>query len=237
MDVLIVDDNHPTGLYLKQIVSKIPDANVVGVATSGEEAIRLTSRHNPQLVFMDIDMPGMSGLEVARRLGENHHDLIFIFATAYPNYALEAFEIYPFDYILKPFDEKRIRKTWAKLQASMKGRLLTPAVKPEAIAVQVHGDTVVLNPAEIIYLESHRADVLIKTASQEFRLRSTLAEWEQRLSKAGFAHSHRSYLVNVSQIKQVSRYGCTYDLLLKSGDRIPLSRSCAKQLKDLLTGV
>lgn len=234
MDVLIVDDSRPSGLYLKQIISKIPGMNVLGVVTSGEDAISFAGQHTPQVVFLDIDMPDMSGLEVARRLAMAHNDLVFIFATAYPNYALEAFEIYPFDYILKPFDEKRIRKTLAKLHSSMKGRLLSGTAKPEVITVQNHGETFLLDPAEILYIESRRADIVIKTASLEYRLKGTLIDWEERLAQAGFVPSHRSYLVNLNQIKQVSRYGYTYDLLLKSGDRIPLSRSCARKIKSLL---
>lgn len=234
MDVLIVDDNQPTGLYLKQIISRIPGMNVLGVASSGKEALGFASRCKPQVVFLDVDMPDMSGLEVARKLAEMHGDLIFIFATAYPKYALEAFEVYAFDYILKPLDEKRIRKTLLKLHSGVQGHWLTAADKPEAVTIQLHGETYLVYPAEILYLESRRANVLIKTASREFRIKGNLADWEQRLAPLGFIQSHRSYLVNLSQIKQVSRYSYTYDLLLKSGDRVPLSRSCARKLRGLL---
>ncbi len=234
MDVLIVDDNQPTGLYLKQIISRIPAMNILGVAGSGEEALQLTSRYKPQVVFLDIDMPDMSGLEVAHRLAEMHGDMVFIFATAYPKYALEAFEVHAFDYILKPYDEERIRKTLRKLHSGMNSGWLAAADKPEAVTIQLHGETYLISPAEILYLESRRANVLIKTANREFRLKGSLADWEQRLAPLGFIQSHRSYLVNLDQIRQVSRYSYTYDLLLKSGDRIPLSRSCARKLKGLL---
>ncbi len=234
MDVLIVDDDQPTGLYLKHIVSKIPGIDVRAVVTSGEEAIRFTRTQKPQVIFLDIDMPGMSGLEVARTLTDLYSDLIVIFATAYPNYALEAFEVYSFDYILKPFDEDRIRKTLTKLSSALKGRSSAVTSGTKAIPVQSQGRTYLLNPDEILYIESWRTNVLIKTTRCELLLKGNLADWAQRLQRFGIIPSHRSYLVNVNKVREIKRSGYTYNIKLYSGENVPLSRNCAQQFKKLL---
>jgi DNA-binding LytR/AlgR family response regulator len=236
MDILIVDDDIPTGLYLKHIVSQLPGVTVVGVASSGLEALRIASKHKPQVVFLDVDMPEMNGLEVAHRMAEWQNDIFFIFATAYPNYAMQAFELYSFDYILKPFDEERIKKTLRKLNNRLNSQPF-PAVKPkETISIQVHGKTYLLRPEEILYVESCRANTLIKTLTDMHCIKGNLHTWEQKLAPYDFVQSHRSYLININQVKQVSPYGSTYELLLKSGDKVPLSRSYGKQVRKVLSG-
>lgn len=234
MDVLIVDDDQPTGLYLEHIVSKTPGVNVLAVVTSGEEAIHFARKQKPQVVFLDIDMPGMNGLEAARTLHDLYSDIIVIFATAYPNYALDAYEVYCFDYILKPFDEERISKTLAKLSSTIKGQLLASTSETEAIAIQSHGRTYLLNPDEILYIESSRANVLIKTTRRELLLKGNLADWAQRLQRFGIIPSHRSYLVNVNKVREIKRSGYTYNIKLHSGENIPLSRNRAQQFKNRL---
>lgn len=234
MDVLIVDDDQPTGLYLQHIISKIPGIDVQAVVTSGEEAIRFTRKQKPQVIFLDIDMPGMSGLEVARTLTDLYSDLIVIFATAYPNYALEAFEVYSFDYILKPFDEDRIRKTLTKVSSALKGRSSAATSGTEVIPVQSQGRTYLLNPDEILYIESWRTNVLIKTIRCELFIKGNLADWAQRLQRFGIIPSHRSYLVNINKVREIKRSGYTYNIKLYSGENVPLSRNCAQQFKKLL---
>ena len=235
MDILIVDDDIPTGRYLKHIVSQVPGVNVVAVANSGFEALQLASKHKPQVVFLDVDMPDMNGLEVARRMAEWQSDMFFIFATAYPNYAMQAFELYSFDYILKPFDKERIKKTLRKINNRLSSQPF-PAAKPkETISIQAHGKTYLLKPGEILYVESCRANILIKTLTAMHSLKGNLNTWEQKLAPYDFVQSHRSYLVNIKQIKEIGSRGRTFEILLKSGDKVPLSRSYERQLREILS--
>jgi len=235
MDILIVDDDQRTGLYLEHIVSKIPGVNVLAVLTSGEEAISVARARKPDAVFLDIDMPGLSGLDVARILADMYSDIFLIFATAYPEYALEAFEVYSFYYILKPFNEERIHKTLTKLASSLQGQLPTTS-KSEAVPVQCRGKTYLLQPDEILYVESCRDKVVIKTThNKQYSLKGTMTDWTQRLERFGLVPSHRSYLVNLSKIDEISRHGFTYNLRLSSGDNIPLSRNCAQTFKKRLS--
>jgi len=235
MDILIVDDDLPTGRYLKQIVSQVQEVTVLAVATSGPEALQLASEHKPQVVFMDVDMPEMNGLEVARRMADWQNDIFFIFATAYPDYALQALELYCFDYILKPFNEDRIKKTLQKIKDRLTPQLVPVVNDKETITIQSHGKIYLLKPDEIFYVESCRANILMKTLTDTYSVKGSLHTSEQQLAQYGFVQSHRSYLVNINQVKQVSPYGSTYELILKSGDKVPLSRNYEKQLRNMLS--
>jgi DNA-binding LytR/AlgR family response regulator len=235
MDILIVDDDIPTGLYLKHIVAQVPGVTVVGVATSGLKALRIASEHKPQVVFLDVDMPEMNGLEVARRMAEWQSEIFFIFATGYPDYAMQAFELYSFDYILKPFDEERIKKTLRKLNNRLTSQKLPAFNTKEVITIQTQGETCLLKPEEILYIESRRAKIIIKTLTDRHCIKGDLHSWKEKLAPYGFMQSHRSYLVNINQIKQIAHYGSTYEFILKSGDRVPLSRNYEKQLRNMLS--
>jgi DNA-binding LytR/AlgR family response regulator len=179
-------------------------------------------------------MPDMNGLEVAHRMAEWQNEIFFIFATAYPGYALQAFELYSFDYILKPFDEERIKKTLRKLKNRLAPKLISDINANEIITIQSHGKTYLLKPEEILYVESYRANTLIKTLTDMNCIKGNLHTWEQQLAPYGFVQSHRSYLININQIKQICPYSSTYELILKSGDKVPLSRSYGKQLINIL---
>jgi len=235
MDILIVDDDVPTGLYLKHIVSQVPEVNVIGVADSGSEALRIASDHKPEVIFLDVDMPEMNGLEVARRMTEWQSDIFFIFATAYPDYAIQAFELYSFDYILKPFDEERIKKTLRKLNHRLTSQTLPAFNTKEVITIQTHEKTYLLKPEEILYIESCGAKIIIKTLTDAYYLKSDLHSWKDKLAPYGFVPSHRSYLVNINQVREIDCISRTYELTLKSGDKVPLSRTNEKQLRRMLS--
>lgn len=110
LEVLIADDEQYVAVYLKKIIEKVEDVKVVAIAGDGKEAVKMVEKLRPQVVCLDIDMPEMNGIAVARELAEVYPQLNFVFVTAYPDYALEAFELYSFDYILKPLDEKGYRR-------------------------------------------------------------------------------------------------------------------------------
>ncbi len=235
MDVLIVDDDKPIGLYLKRIVSQVSEVNDVTVTTSSQEALELARKHRPQVVFLDVDMPEMNGLEVARAITELDRGIFLIFATAHPDYALDAYEVHPFDYILKPFDEERIKNTLHKLNRRVTEPLLPASYSKKTIPIQIPGKTILLQSDKIIYVESRRAQILINTTTGQYALKGNLDTWTKKLAPFGFIPSHRSYLVNLDQVKQIDRYGYSYNLVLKSGDKVPLSRSREKQLRKLLS--
>ena len=231
--VLIVDDEPAIGLYLKTIIEEVPGIIVGDVAASGKEALLKATVNLPQVVFLDIDMPDMNGLELARALGEMNEDICLVFATAYPDYALQAFELYSFDYILKPYNEKRIKKTLIKLLGKAK-----PYAKPlkaeNNITVKTQNENICLNPSEILYIESHKPNIIIKTLTETYITRGNMETFQTMLQPFDFYRCHRSYIINSKYIKETIPSGRTFQIVLTSGETILLSRHRERVLRESL---
>jgi len=230
--VLIVDDEPAVGLYLKTIIEEVPGVSVVAIATSGQEALQQAALYLPQVVFSDIDMPDMNGLELARALAENQEDICLVFATAYPDYALQAFELYSFDYILKPFNEKRIKNTVSKLLEKTQLQSASKLVSENCIAVETQTGKTWLNPGEILYVESCKPKTIIKTLTEIYITRGDMGTFEKMLQPYHFYSCHRSYLVNAKLIKEIIHSGRTFQIVLISGERILLSRRQERNLRE-----
>lgn len=230
--VLIVDDEPAVALYLKTIIQDVPGAEVVAMAASGKEALQKAKIYVPQVVFTDIDMPDMDGLEFARALQEKRGDISLVFATAYPDYALQAFELYSFDYILKPFNEKRIKKTVCKLieKTQIQSAILLAPECP--ITIETPARRICLSPEQIQYVESSKPRTLVKTLTETYTSKWDMETFEKMLRPYGFDRCHRSYLVNSRFIREIIPSGRTFQLLLKSGETILLSRTQEKTLRE-----
>ncbi|HHW39651.1 MAG TPA: response regulator transcription factor [Syntrophomonadaceae bacterium] len=230
--VLIADDDPATAAYLKKVIEEVPGVAVVSTVRDGEETIRQVEIHRPDVVFLDIDMPGMNGLDAARELAEMRPGLFFVFATAFPEYALDAFELYSFDYILKPFDETRIRRTVRRLRDKVSEELPLGLQQSPGILIEVEKQKIFINPEEILYAESRRRKVLIKTEKGEYLAAGDLNRLEQKLNPRLFFRCHKGYLVNLKRIKKIIPSGRSYDIILDSGDRVFLSREREKELRE-----
>lgn len=152
---------------------------------------------NTDVVFLDIDMPEMNGVEAARELAEMRPGLSFVFATAYPDYTLEAFELYSFDYILKPFDEKRIRKTIRCLRNKVSEDQSLRSQQFLGFLIEVDKREIFISPEEILYIESRKHKVFIKTEKGEYLATSALNRIEQKLNLQVFFRCHKGFLVNL----------------------------------------
>lgn len=227
--VLVVDDELAVGLFLKSILERVPGVEVAEVITDSLEAVQQVDHHKAQVVFLDIDMPGLNGLDLACKLREEDQDLCLVFATAHPDHALEAFELYSFDYILKPFNEERIIKTMHRI----KNRFSQPDyLEDDLIIFEAEGRQIILRPKEIAFIESRDHKTRVKTQHyHDLMINQDLQSLEERLTSRGFFRCHRSYLVNTSYIKMIDRFGYSYDIILNSGERIPLSRRHLAKLK------
>ena len=225
--VLIADDDPATAAYLKKVIEEVPGVEVVSIAGYGEEAIRQVEIYQPDVMFLDIDMPGINGLDAARELAEMQPGLFFVFATAFPEYALEAFELYSFDYILKPFDEARIRRTVRRLRDRI---CKTQNRRKELISIKSTKHKLVIHPEEILFIESRQHKILIKTERGEHLVPGKLCELERQLDPLIFFRCHKGYLVNLEKIREIVPSGQAYVIILHSGDRVLLSREREKAL-------
>jgi two-component system, LytTR family, response regulator len=251
---LIVDDEPPAVDELSYILSGIGNVDVVATAFSAAKAIDAIRTRHPDLVFLDIKMPGGDGFEVIRACATAPGPPFFVFVTAYDQHAVKAFEASAVDYILKPFQADRIRESVARVRRMLtthrKGTLygqlermverFKPAAdSPTKIGVERKGRILLLDPDEIIYCKAENKSIRVCTDRQCFNLWgvSSLDELEDKLGGHGFFRAHRSFLVSLARIKEMaSWFNGRYILTVTdaSGTEVPVSRRRVKALKDRL---
>jgi DNA-binding LytR/AlgR family response regulator len=198
-----------------QLKSLWPELRIVGEAASGIEALQLLERHRPQIMFLDIEMPGLTGLEVARQVEGRSH---IVFVTAYDAYAVAAFEQGAVDYVLKPFDRARLARTIRRL----KDRVDSPPPSLEALLRELVGsrpapeylrwinasrgnEVRVITVDEVCYFQADTKYTRVVTTDGESLIRRTLKELQEQLDPAAFWTIHRSYIVNANAISGVAR--------------------------------
>jgi DNA-binding LytR/AlgR family response regulator len=225
---LIADDEAPMRDLLRARLATVwPDLQIVAEAANGVEAVELGEQLRPDIAFLDIRMPGLSGIEAARRLYARSH---IVFATAYDQYALDAFAQGALDYLLKPVSAERLATTCARLQARLRARakaeaapqdigqelakltaLLENKGKPEKpaylrwIQAQVGASLRMVSTREILFFQSDEKYTRVQTVGAEFLIRKTLKELLDELDPDEFWRIHRSTLVRVDAIAEVKR--------------------------------
>lgn len=215
--VMLIDDEPEIRRLLHKMVEKQPDYQVVSESGDFAGAMMDFARYKPDVVFMDIDLNGESGLECARVLTELNPKLKVIFATAHSEYMANAFEIYAFDYLVKPFNMERVVKTLDRIRSSMtenvleKEALPDKVVKPERyknkLFIKGKEQVCLLNMEEIILVERLEGYTSIVTAGERHRTSISLSDIEEKLNTGEFMRCHKSYIINISQIVKIEPYG------------------------------
>lgn len=248
LKALIVDDEYPARQELRFMLQDFKDIEVVGEATNARETLNLVSALDYSVLFLDINMPGMNGLELSRAIQKKNNPPLIIFVTAYEEYALEAFEVNAVDYLLKPFDEKRLGLALAKVRRLIEQRQHPPITAPQGtvaaekghlnrLPVEKDSKTILLDQNDLIYACTQGDNVYIKTSSDQYVTRYTLKDLEARLSPKIFFRCHRCYIVNLTKIHEiVPFFNGTYTLIMndKQQSEVPVSRKQARNLKALL---
>ena len=250
---LIVDDEQPARDELGFLLKGFPDVEVVGQGKNGVEAVSLIRELNPQVTFLDVQMPGLDGFGVIKKLLEKKLRLpYFVFATAYDNYAVQAFEVNALDYLLKPIAKPRLEKAIAKLRRMIETAASTydkldrlvqmmedrPAAQKNKLVVKSQGRLFLVDAEEIIFATIEDGVISIFTRDLEgisnFR---TVEELQGSLDPKLFWRVHRSYLVNVNHIKEVVPwFKSSYQLKMQDRKQteIPVSRAQTRKLRELL---
>ncbi|MGH9775058.1 MAG: LytR/AlgR family response regulator transcription factor [Candidatus Acidiferrales bacterium] len=253
IQIVIVDDEKPARDELSYLLKAFPEVSVVAQGKNGLEAVALIKEHEPDLVFLDVQMPGLDGFGVIKKLVEKKVRVPqIVFATAYDQYAVQAFEVNAVDYVLKPFEKGRVAKALqrAKKMAeskaspverleSLMGQLSLPkAQQPVKLLLKSHERMFLLDAVELVYAGIEDGAITIYSKDIEGRSNyRTLEELAAQLDPDVFWRAHRSYLVNINFIKEVVPwFKSTY--MLKMNDKrqseIPVSRMQAKHLRGLL---
>ena len=224
--VLIADDNDALRMIERKMISRVDGFEIVGEAKDGVECVQLVEQLHPQLVFLDVEMPGKTGVEAARVIQDMDPSIILIFATAHEQYRGDAFEVYAFDYLLKPFKVERVLQTLERVRDRLnpeqdEAPLPVPAPPRPKAATRLmlhHKDGVsFVNTADIVLVQREDRSTVIYTASGErYVTGDSLSETEARLDPGVFFRCHKSYIINLNFISNITPYGrWTYIVRLK----------------------
>lgn len=243
MKAIIIDDEFLARNMVKEYLQYYPEIEVVQECSNGFEGIKAIQQHQPDLLFLDIQMPKINGFEMLELVEQPP---AVIFTTAFEEYAIKAFEAHAIDYLLKPFSKERFDKAMQKWQqlgrqemALQAGQLLeglgNQPFRSKRIVLKDNGKIKIIPTANIRYLESADDYVKIHTAEGAFLKNRTMQYFEQQLDPQQFVRIHRSYLVNVQLISRIDPYEKDGHLaILSVGVRLPVSKSGYQKLKQLL---
>jgi two-component system LytT family response regulator len=240
---MIVDDEAPARAILAEFLADYPQFVVVAECANGFEAVKAYVEHRPELVFLDIQMPKLDGFEVLDLiLQSNGPRPKVIFATAYDEYALRAFEVHAIDYLLKPYSAARFAEVVSHAEQMVRGEEtqaiseLSAARRPlQRIAFRDGGTIEVIPVQRIDYIEAQDDYVHVYVKGQRFVKQQTLTELEQLLDPARFVRIHRSYVINLDSLQKVEPYAKdSRVVILREGTRVPVSRAGFERLKTIL---
>lgn len=237
LSALIVDDETLARRLLRSHLRKHPDIAIVGESDNGEQALADIARLNPDLIFLDIQMPKLTGLEVLELSGRRSG---VIFTTAYDEYALQAFERHAVDYLLKPYTGERLAEALSHARHLL-GRSLPDALLNEAAAqaqrvlIRDRGQLIVVPVADIDCIEAQDDYIAIHAAGRTHLKTQSLNEIEAWLAGKGFVRVHRSWLINLARLKAIERQGKDGHQARLGGDLcVPVSRSGHARLIDAI---
>jgi two-component system LytT family response regulator len=253
MRTLIVDDEAPARDRLKRLLADIEGVELIGEAESGVQAVEMIEKEKPDLVLLDIQMPGLDGFGVLEALEEPPP---IIFVTAYDEYAIRAFEVNVLDYLLKPFSRERLEKAICRAQEALAeerdlgvsaaerfAARLSPLLESLAIqgqyltrlAVRERDRIRVLGVDEVDWIGVEGEQVLVHVGDRAYPIRRTLTELEARLDPTTFFRAHRAAIVNLSRVKEVIPwFKGSHRLRLTTGAEVDLSRTQARALRKIL---
>lgn len=260
---LIVDDEPLARRTIRNLLAEDPDVEVVGECGGGAEAVESIRRRPPDLLFLDIQMPGMDGFDVLSQI-ELERISAVIFVTAYDAYALKAFEVHALDYLLKPFTDERFREALARakshvelrearglaesLRAFLRGRagpdeetVVTASGRKAGyltrFMVKVGGRVIFINPADVDWIEADNYYVKLHVGGRAHLLRLSMKELEERLDPKTFWRTHRSAIINLDRVKELHQHpNGEYVVVLQDGTELKLSRARRERLQELLMG-
>jgi two-component system, LytTR family, response regulator LytT len=253
---VVVDDEQPARDELCFLLGRIEGVEIVGQASDGVEALRVIEELAPEVVMLDVQMPGLTGFQVARRLVSTGNEANLVFVTAYDRHAIEAFDVNAVDYLLKPVEQDRLETAIDRVRRRLQteraatrpnppdvDRLLQmledrTAARREQLAVKVGDRFMLVHADELVHasVEDDVITVVTNTLSGTSNYR-TLDELQARLDPGVFWRVHRSHLVNINKIREiVPWFSRNYILKMKDakGTEIPVSRSQTKRLREYL---
>lgn len=245
LTAIIVDDEQYARSVIGHLLKEVDDVQVIAECSNGFEAIAQIKQQRPHLVFLDVQMPEIDGFEVIKQTQQVWQPF-YIFATAYDQYALKAFEVNAIDYLLKPFSDARFYQALDKAKLQVQNQQLqqlaslmqqvspTTSQYLERISIKSAGRVYFLQTNEIHWIEAADQYVEIHTANKKHLLRETMSNLEKSLDTMVFFRTHRSFIVNIQQIKAIEAFKNDYLVILQNDSSIKLTRNRKEALQQLI---
>jgi two-component system, LytTR family, response regulator len=242
MKTVIIDDEPLARSIVKEYLEKYPDLEIAAECNDGFEGVKAIQQQQPDLIFLDIQMPKINGFEMLELIDQPP---AVIFTTAFDEFAIKAFEAHAIDYLLKPFSQERFDKAiekWKDQNASVKKNteelLETASFSPsqtQRIVVKNGSKIKIIPIQDVFYLEAADDYVKVHTHEGSFLKNKTMNHFEQTLDQQQFVRSHRSYIVNIQQITRIDPYEKdNHVAVLRSGAKVPVSRNGYVKLRSVL---
>ena len=243
LKVILIDDEAAGRTLIRQYLAAYPTLIVVGEANNGVDAVRLINEFRPDLLFLDIQMPGLSGFDVLKHIDEIPR---IIFSTAYDQYALQAFEVHAVDYLLKPYTRERFASAVQRvlnadstniqkiqpLAESLLGAS-AGAAYPEKILVQTGNRLVTVAVADMLWIDAEGDYSKLITNKGSYLSNYGISALESKLNPQQFIRVHRSAMINIHFVKEIQKYAASYDVIMQNGDVVRVSRSYMDRIKEL----
>jgi two-component system LytT family response regulator len=249
---LIVDDEPLAREGVRLHLEEHPDFEVVGECGSGEEAVQRIESEDPDVVFLDVQMPGLDGFAVLESIGESHRLPAVVFVTAYDQFALRAFEAHALDYLLKPFEAERFARAVDRVRAQLHSRTQAPIDERlrsllvslgakethlERMVARTNGKILILRVDDIDWIEAAANYVRVHIGPKQYLVRETMTNLETRLDPDKFLRIHRSIIVRKDRIKELEPlFQGDYSLVLQDGTRLTSSRGYRDRIQMFLQG-
>jgi len=239
--IILIDDEPLARTVVKEYLQTYPDLEIVQECNDGFEGVKAIQQHQPDLIFLDIQMPKINGFEMLELLDRPP---AVIFTTAFDEYAIKAFESHAVDYLLKPFNKERFNKAIQKWKDQAGGEkntadlLETASHSPaqsQRIVVKIGSKIKIIPVHDVYFLEAADDYVKVHTQDGSFLKNKTMNHFEKTLDPQQFVRSHRSYIVNIQQITRIDPYEKDNHIaILKSGAKVPVSRNGYAKLRMVL---
>ncbi len=234
LHVLIVDDEPLGASRIKRLLQTDPDISCIEIAESAEHALLMIRESVPDILFLDIEMPGMNGFELLDKLRGGKVPFV-IFVTAYEEHAVQAFEVQALDYLLKPVTQQRVAGSLDRAKSRIGSSPHRRTAGLNRIVVKDGNDLRLIQMHEIDWIEADRRYVIIHSGNKTYVLREAISELARRLDPARFIRIHRSHIVNVERIAKLQpMFRGEYRVVLQNGTTLLLTRHYKKDLNKLL---
>lgn len=235
---LIIDDEPLAASIVQEFLADFPQFEVLGICQNGFQGLKAIQEHEPDLIFLDVQMPKITGFEMLELLDEPP---AVIFTTAFDQYAIAAFDAMAIDYLLKPFSQRRFGQAITKFLALKGGaeatnqKLNELAEKRNRLVVRVKNEIKVIPTHEVNFFEAEDDYIAIHTASGKYLKKMTMKSLEDALDPLKFVRVHRSYLINLNEITKIEPYERdNFLVLLRGGEKVPVSKTGYSRLRQVL---